>query len=281
MQIHIFSLRTFILRLIWVNFIKYKLRLSSNEKDISFHMRENNIFRDIVAVKFTEALIVANTQVESDKIIHVDVGANYGKFFTNYQDYTKLKIIAFEPNVELHFNYGDNFQWNAVAVSDNNDDLSFYIDARHTGSSSLIRQSNHTKIVTVPCVTLDDFFGETDCQICIIKIDVEGSELQVLKGASSIIEKHKPILTIETDRSKTDTVMQMLPNYRFYEIVVPGLDYQPNYFTRFFKILLTLIKPNPKIYEVNKHSIGPEHINNLIAIPSDTVLPQNINLYIG
>ena len=36
-------------------------------------------------------------------------------------------------------------------------------------------------------------------KIDLIKIDVEGYELQVLRGASAIIQKHKPILFVELD----------------------------------------------------------------------------------
>ena len=56
---------------------------------------------------------------------------------------------------------------------------------------------------TVPTVTLDQELGDLDLPgIRLIKIDVEGMETHVLRGATSIIETDKPILYLENDRPK-------------------------------------------------------------------------------
>jgi hypothetical protein len=46
----------------------------------------------------------------------------------------------------------------------------------------------------VSCERLDDIYTGIPS---IMKIDVEGHELQVLKGATDTIKKHKPVLLIE------------------------------------------------------------------------------------
>ena len=52
--------------------------------------------------------------------------------------------------------------------------------------------------VQVPCVRLDDM---TDgAQVGLMKIDVEGFELNVLKGATSVIQRCRPIIYVENDR---------------------------------------------------------------------------------
>ena len=47
-------------------------------------------------------------------------------------------------------------------------------------------------------VVLDDYFDRGPFSL--IKIDVEGMELEVLRGAQRIIEAHRPILYVEDDR---------------------------------------------------------------------------------
>lgn len=52
--------------------------------------------------------------------------------------------------------------------------------------------------VTVPTVALDDYFKE-DERVTLLKIDVEGAELQVFKGAERILRQHSPLLVFECE----------------------------------------------------------------------------------
>ena len=52
--------------------------------------------------------------------------------------------------------------------------------------------------VTVPCVVLDEFLAEEP--IALMKIDVEGFELHVLRGAERTIDAWRPMLYVENDR---------------------------------------------------------------------------------
>ena len=56
-------------------------------------------------------------------------------------------------------------------------------------------------------------------RIDLIKIDVEGMELEVIKGATETIRKHRPLLYVENDRlDKSSTMIQaiMALDYRLY-----------------------------------------------------------------
>lgn len=50
--------------------------------------------------------------------------------------------------------------------------------------------------IDVECVPLDDYVNEFQ-DIALIKIDTEGMELQVLRGAKLILERFKPIIVVE------------------------------------------------------------------------------------
>src|SRR6185295_13640530 len=53
-------------------------------------------------------------------------------------------------------------------------------------------------MASAPCVRLDDFLGAAP--VGLLKVDVEGFELKVLKGATSILSKSRPALYVENDR---------------------------------------------------------------------------------
>jgi hypothetical protein len=50
----------------------------------------------------------------------------------------------------------------------------------------------------VPTTALDDYFGE-DERVTLLKIDVEGAELKVFKGAERILRQHSPLLVFECE----------------------------------------------------------------------------------
>jgi hypothetical protein len=53
-------------------------------------------------------------------------------------------------------------------------------------------------ILSVPVVALDDYFSESD-KVTLLKIDVEGAEFGVLKGAERILRQHAPLLVFECE----------------------------------------------------------------------------------
>lgn len=74
----------------------------------------------------------------------------------------------------------------------------------------------------VPQVAIDDL-GLWDCTL--IKIDVEGHEMAVLKGAKETITRYQPAIYLEIDRAElTNTLLRYLlfvHQYHCYEHSVP------------------------------------------------------------
>lgn len=68
-----------------------------------------------------------------------------------------------------------------------------------------------------------DQFGYEN--ICFIKIDVEGMEIEVLKGAYETIQKSKPYIMVESFGEKIETVNGILSNIGYSYIELPGENY--------------------------------------------------------
>jgi len=138
----------------------------------------------------------------------IDVGAYNGLFLLYLAEIFK-SVYAFEPVEELYRILSRLKLKNArvlnVAVSSTNENLQLRVPmdgsyARYTEASLVDRGAvNDASIKTVPvsCRTLDSF-DIIDCDF--IKIDVEGHELDVLKGGFKTIERNLPALLIEIEQ---------------------------------------------------------------------------------
>ena len=87
------------------------------------------------------------------------------------------------------------------AVSDRLGRATLYIpDPSHglieTSSSLNAAFKPHTNTIEVDVVTLDALLM-TGQKVCVVKIDVEGHEAAVLRGATSMIARDRPILFVE------------------------------------------------------------------------------------
>ena len=159
--------------------------------------------------------------------VWLDIGANHGQSIESIRLYKANRVISFEANPvmgeELKARYPDN-EIHAVALGNACGEFTLYIPAyKHAAfypRATLERQvaknfidsgpvywfnSNNARIDEVVCQvrTLDSF----NLAPSLIKIDVEGMELQVIEGGMSTIATHLPILIVE---SVTPVIMQRL-----------------------------------------------------------------------
>ena len=144
-----------------------------------------------------------------DGDVCVDIGANVGFFTVHLANIvgTKGKVYAFEPspihskklktNIEL--NGFKNVILSTKAIGKNKGQISHF--------SSVTSGSLNPKLVINPSEAIETLveisplyseINESDInKIKIIKIDVDGSEMDVLKGADSILSKTNAYLIIE------------------------------------------------------------------------------------
>jgi FkbM family methyltransferase len=90
-----------------------------------------------------------------------------------------------------------------LALSDTTGEVTFYINNRKSGFSSIYPNPSEKvqdlKAITVKCDTLDNLLAP-DYQLDFIKIDVEGAELAVLRGAQNTLSHYKPTVLFECVR---------------------------------------------------------------------------------
>lgn len=155
-------------------------------------------------------------------MIFIDIGANIGLYsiFASKKVGRSGKVIAIEPSRreynKLHrnvvINRANNVYTVKRAVSDSNGSAQLQVADEHFSGHNSIGSFIHptTKVVgveTVPTETLDDLIGHLPA-VNLIKIDAEGSELAILRGAVNTLSRHHPILLIEVSNTLVSDFLQ-------------------------------------------------------------------------
>ncbi|MET3964920.1 FkbM family methyltransferase [Bradyrhizobium sp. S3.9.1] len=89
----------------------------------------------------------------------------------------------------------------AKAVFSDTGSRELFIPAGHKPGASLSKKGlSYATIeaVSVPVVSLDDYFKETD-RVSVLKVDVEGAEVGVFEGAERVLRKNMPLLVFECE----------------------------------------------------------------------------------
>lgn len=141
--------------------------------------------------------------------LYLDLGANIG-VSSVYALSAGLRCWLFEPNKELHpfgkrlfaHNGFTKARWEAVALSDAPGEAHFFVSKSSFLSSfdkaNAEREGAPTEIV-VPVRTLDSYLDELRAATdqLIIKIDVEGHEMNLLAGGSAVLAAYRPPVMLE------------------------------------------------------------------------------------
>lgn len=140
----------------------------------------------------------------------IDIGANVGVLTVEVSELVGEKgcVIAFEPNplafiyltkmLDLNQSYS-NVRAFPLAIGGTKGVLQLSINESASSlmeRSSLIQTDEYAETTDVWVNTLDNLIPETVTPH-IIKVDVEGAELDVLKGSFNTIQGSKPIVCIE------------------------------------------------------------------------------------
>jgi FkbM family methyltransferase len=165
------------------------------------HTNNRNEYYDMLTSRIMKEVLKPGS-------ISVDVGCHAGTILD-----IMLKcapngcVLAFEP-IPMLFElleekYGDDsrVKLSSIALSDKHGSSEFHWVTTNPGYSGFQerrydRPDEQISLINVVTAPLDDIVTD-DQHIDLIKIDVEGAELEVLKGAQKILMRNKPVIVFE------------------------------------------------------------------------------------
>ena len=162
----------------------------------------DNVFDDAVLKKIIKEKL-------SNSGSGVDIGAADGLFIglmSKANANEKHLAVEIQPKkvAKLKQTLNANVIVSESCLSDTEEDVSFQISVQNTGYSGLVVTKASVNIgnteyisLKTKTVKLDTIIPKEILNIKIIKIDVEGAELKVIKGGAETLKKHKPILLFE------------------------------------------------------------------------------------
>lgn len=171
----------------------------------------------------------------------IDVGANCGQYARMmHEEIPEARIISFEPHpvafAELLRVPGIQAVNMAVGDQEGRLQLFDYATAPGSGHASVVpgvlEEIHHGCVAAldVECTTLDSFLNNAEIgQIGLLKIDVEGFELAVLRGAQRAISDNR-IGIVQFEFNSMNTISRTfvadfareLPGYRLYRLLRNG-----------------------------------------------------------
>ncbi len=146
----------------------------------------------------------------------LDVGANHGTW-SHWLAKSYDQVIAIEPNLDCQpYLIGKNIwvhwaaAWNKREIREFNPGPRDCYIPRGVANYFGETESKPEKVI---CFALDELELK---DVDLIKIDTEGSEIQVIEGAVQTIVKSHPQLIIEIHHADNDSpIRAMLPGYKF------------------------------------------------------------------
>lgn len=133
----------------------------------------------------------------------IDVGAHVGLWAGPLEEQFSA-VHAFEPYSEFHKILKKNALHSTIhgyALSDQEGTARIIVNKENSGIA-YIEECRYPEEGPIPMAPLDSFGFE---HVDFIKVDCEGYELPVLKGATKTIQKWGPVIVVEQKPKKSET----------------------------------------------------------------------------
>ena len=197
--------------------LTFKDRLNRLKQNFKYRYLPFRLYHRIRCYKYAkyrnpELKLIASL-VTKDQI-SIDIGANLG-LFTDFMSKASKHVFAFEPNPypleNLKHLIDKNVTILPIALGNTNGPTEIRIPHHANGWSSngaslALKTEEPGKLIDIQCRKLDSLNLEN---IGLIKIDVEGFEIEVLKGARETLLKNKPAMIIENETVHTEDTNQL------------------------------------------------------------------------
>lgn len=264
------------IKLLKVNIIYYLELAFPKLSKFYFFRRYRTIFNKKGNTKLnTEIEMYLLPALMKKNSIVFDIGANRGTYCYLMQKITSPeKIYAFEPNPR-EFNllkrfFPDIHTFN-IAISSEVGRKILRIPILKNGINITTRSSVEEIIedlyikeyikVDTNIDTIDNVVENLRLtKLDFMKIDVEGHEFEVLKGAKETLSKMKPILLIEIEQRHHSFPIEKIFNYIY------SFDYSGFFIDKMHKECLPLKNFSIGLYQKSSDQGGSIYINNFICI---------------
>lgn len=218
-----------------------------------------------------EGLLKVTRSFVNGRSIVVDIGAHIGTFAIPIAAVVG-KVIAFEPSPETFALLSRNAKENNVPLQLVNKAL-----GSEKGSGTLVvRNTSNAGANTfmsggnIPVATLDNEVSHAD----FIKMDVEGMEIEVLRGGTRLIEHSRPVVLFEVNLSQlrahntSPRALQCFFVQRGYRLYYP-LEGRNMMLARVYSttLLTAFIAPRAWLF------FGDSAPFDLVAVPQERALP--------
>jgi len=202
--------------------------------------------------------------------VSLDVGANNG-VYTYALAKLSRRVEAFEPVPDCARTIAafgaPNVVVHEVALSSRNGTRELFVPRDpgvvHTGLASFTRPNGAFEAVRVSVRTLDDYSFD---DVSFIKIDVEGHELDVLRGARETVARSSPILLIEVEQRHLsfpmDAVFHEVSRFGYRGFFVAGKHVSP------LRTFSYKVHQEPFLHDV----LSTEYVNNFIFVHENSRL---------
>ena len=143
----------------------------------------------------------------------IDAGGYVGDTALLFSSYTDKSIHVFEASPSnmdiiretIRLNQLENIVPVSKALGEKSGMATFSLGERNSCNSLVERPGyNYPDHIEVPVITLDDYVRENNLEVGLIKVDIEGGEQLLLKGAVETIRTQHPILLISIYHSAND-----------------------------------------------------------------------------
>lgn len=206
--------------------IKSKIYIQMSRSTEELFGRSYDVEREVIQI--VQEIISKNSYKT-----FIDIGSNIGVYAWIVEDFSKdIKIYCVEPDLYNVITLSKTAILRnsgvciiRAAVSDSNSNGVFLSDdvTGKTGSlvtvygnksfsENFFNQKRRSQSVSL--ITLDSMYDLID-EKTLIKIDIEGGELSLLKGASRVMHDKKPTIILEINRNYKEEVFRILDSYGY------------------------------------------------------------------
>ena len=202
--------------------------------DLGKNWTEKSIRRNKLTAQYEPLQPFIFFQISNDlkTELCLDIGANIGFYTILASDLPGMEAIhSFEASSDTFAQLKDNVALNDIedlvqchckAVSSSDGKVVFQEHEELSGINSIAGTSMHSQDLftsshEMECCAIDSQFKQTGKSVC-VKIDVEGHEIEVLKGAREFLTNNICLIQIELYGKNEDSATNLLSDLGYFKV---------------------------------------------------------------